>query len=214
MKILICAHDANITGGANRSLLMIIDGLIKENNNIEVLLPRNKGELKDELDKRGVKTYSCLYFGVTSSIRGDGQDWKRISKVFFGYILECFQALRMSKVWKSSNFDLVYTNTRGPVIGAKIARHLHIPHIVHVREFGAEKPLFGFWGYEKIYRYSDKIILISKALYEEYCQHVSADKLVEIPNGIDSPLGLPFPEKRKDDEFRMLLTGRLVPDKG
>lgn len=87
MRILICAHDANITGGANRSLLMIIDGLIKENNYVEVLLPKDRGQLKDELDKRGVKTHSCLYFGVTSSIRGDGQDWKRVSKVFFGYFL-------------------------------------------------------------------------------------------------------------------------------
>ncbi len=214
MKILVCAHDANITGGANRSLLMVIDGLISRNVEVEVLLPNKRGEMNTELDKRNIKWFSCVYFGVTSSIRKDGQDWKRIGKVYVGYFLELFQARKMLTVLKNRGYDLVYTNTRGPIIGAKIAQHLGIPHVVHVREFGAEKPLFGFWNYKKMEKLSSKIILISNALYNEYAKHISKDKLVAIPNGIDSPLDLTFPKNRNDGEFRMLLTGRLVPDKG
>lgn len=214
MKILVCAHDANITGGANRSLLMVIDGLISRNVEVEVLLPNKKGEMNVELDKRHIKWFSCTYYGVTSSIRKDGQDWKRIGKVYVGYYLELFQARKMLSVLKERSYDLVYTNTRGPIIGAKIAQHLGIPHVIHVREFGAEKPLFGFWNYKKIEKLSDRIILISNALYEEYAKHISTEKLIAIPNGIDSPLNLMFPKKRDDGEFHMLLTGRLVPDKG
>lgn len=85
---------------------------------------------------------------------------------------------------------------------------------MHVREFGAEKPLFGFWGYEKMHRMSDRIILISQALYDEYSKSVPNNKLIAIPNGINSPLGLPFHVHSDPKHFNILLTGRLVPDKG
>lgn len=218
MKILICAHDATITGGANRSLLMLIDGLIEDYGveQIEVLVPRRKGTFIDELNKRKIKWYGSLYFGVTSSIRKDGKDWMRISKVYGGYVLESILSIYYAWKFRKKKYDLVYTNTRGPIVGAKIAKKLNLPHIVHVREFGAEKPLFGFWGYKKIYKMSNKIILISKALYDEYSYYVKEDKLVAIPNGIDSPLGLPFHvhKDKADKEYNLLLTGRLVPDKG
>ena len=141
MKILICAHDATITGGANRSLLMIIDRLLDTYGvqNIEVIVPRKHGSFNDALTERGIKWYGSLYFGVTSSIRNDGKDWMRISKVYGGYVLESILSVFFARKLKGKKYDLVYTNTRGPVLGAKIAKKLHIPHVVHVREFGAEK---------------------------------------------------------------------------
>lgn len=216
MKILICAHDATITGGANRSLLMIIDGLLGTYGieNIEVIVPRPYGSFNDALTERGIKWYGSLYFGVTSSIRKDGKDWMRISKVYGGFLLESFLSIVFAIKLRRRGYDFVYTNTRGPVLGAKIAKLLKIPHIIHVREFGAEVPLWGFWGYKKMYKMSEKIILISQALYDEYVSHVPKDKLVAIPNGIDSPLGLPFHAHRDCSQFNMVLTGRIVPDKG
>lgn len=216
MKILICTHDATITGGANRSLLMIIDRLLDTYGveNIEVIVPRKHGSFNDALTKRGIKWYGSLYFGVTSSIRNDGKDWMRISKVYGGYVLESILAIYFSFKLKKNKYDLIYTNTRGPILGAKIAKKLHLPHIVHVREFGAEKPLWGFWNYNKMYKMSDRIILISHALYDEYARYVPKDKLVSIPNGIDSPLGLPFHVHNDKTQFNMILTGRIVPDKG
>lgn len=216
MRILICAHDATITGGANRSLLMIIDGLISTYGveKIEVLVPRPQGDFLEELDKRGIKYYKSMYFGVTSSIRGDGKDWMRICKVYGGFILESILSCYFSFKLRNKKYDFVYTNTRGPILGAKIAKKLRIPHIIHVREFGAEKPVWGFWDYKKMYSMSDRIILISRALYNEYAQYVPKDKLIMIPNGISSPLGLPFHEHREDGVFNLVLTGRLVPDKG
>jgi len=216
MKILICAHDATITGGANRSLLMIIDRLLDTYGveNIEVIVPRKHGSFNDALIARGITWYGSLYFGVTSSIRNDGKDWMRISKVYGGYVLESLLSLYFAHKLKKKGYDLVYTNTRGPVLGAKIAERLHIPHIIHVREFGAVKPLWGFWNYKKMYKMSNKIILISQALYEEYAKYVPKNKLVAIPNGIDSPLGLPFHVHDDPSHFNMVLTGRIVPDKG
>lgn len=216
MKILICAHDASITGGANRSLLMIVDQLLNKYHvgEIEFLLPRKEGELNDALKERGIKCHCSMYFGVTSGMRNDGKDILRFFKVYIGYALETILSIYYGFKFRNSKFDLVYTNTRGPVVGAKIAKKLRIPHVVHVREFGAEKPMFGFWEHKDIYKMSSKIILISKALYEEYAKYVPEDKLVLIHNGIDSPLNLGIKEEKCGKGLNLLLTGRLVPDKG
>lgn len=217
MKILVVAHEADFTGGANRSLMMVIEKLINNYNvEIEVLLPSKKGEFNKKLDEIGVKWYYILpYFGVMSSIRNDGKDILRYGKVYIGYLIEHILSIIASKKMKNNNYDLVYTNTRLPVVGAKIAKRLHIPHVIHVREFGAEKPLWGFWKYEDIYKMSSSVICISNALKDRFSEYVPTDKLVTIHNGIDSPMNLKCDfEKNNKKNFDLILTGRLVPDKG
>ncbi len=217
MKILVVAHESNFTGGANRSLMMVIERLIKNYNvEVEVLLPNNKGEFNNKLDELGIKWhYYFPYFGVISSIRNDGKDLLRILKVYVGYFIEHFLSIYAAKKLRKEGYDLVYTNTRLPIVGAKIAKRLHIPHIVHVREFGAEKPLWGFWRYKDIYRMSTSIICISEALKNKFSEYVPTDKLITIHNGIDSPLNLKCDfEKKNKKTFDLILTGRIVPDKG
>ena len=217
MKILVVAHESNFTGGANRSLMMVIERLIKNYNvEVEVLLPNNKGEFNNKLDELGIKWhYYFPYFGVISSIRNDGKDLLRILKVYVGYFIEHFLSIYAAKKLRKEGYDLVYTNTRLPIVGAKIAKRLHIPHIVHVREFGAEKPLWGFWRDKDIYRMSTSIICISEALKNKFSEYVPTDKLITIHNGIDSPLNLKCDfEKKNKKTFDLILTGRIVPDKG
>ena len=55
MKVLIVAHSTKLSGGANRSLLSIIDKMCNENNHVEVILPKKYGAMYDELEKRKVK---------------------------------------------------------------------------------------------------------------------------------------------------------------
>lgn len=144
MKILVVTHDSNFSGGANRSLLMVLTRLKKEYGvEIEVLLPKKKGKLNDKLTENNIPWFSHTYFGVVSGIRKDGKDILRYAKIYIGYFLEHILAIRLSKKLKNKNFDLVYTNTRLPIVGAKIAKRLKIPHICHVREFGTVKPLWG-----------------------------------------------------------------------
>lgn len=215
MKILVVTHDSNFSGGANRSLFMVLTNLKRLYNvDIEVLLPKKKGQLNEKLTEANIPWFSYTYFGVVSGIRNDGKDIFRYAKVYFGYIMEHFLAKKLAKKLKNKNYDLIYTNTRLPIVGAKIARKLKIPHICHVREFGLEKPLWGGWNYSDIYEMSDKIICISQALYNKFAENVAEDKLITIYNGIDSPLGLDCNFDKRKDTFDLVLTGRLVPDKG
>ncbi|PFL00535.1 glycosyltransferase [Priestia megaterium] len=214
MKILVVTHDSNFSGGANRSLYTVLTKLKKEYKvEIDVLLPKKDGQLNKKLDEANIPWFSHKYFGVISGIRNDGKDFLRFGKVYVGYFIEHYLSIMLKNKLKDKNYDLVYTNTRLPIIGAKIAKHLNIPHVCHVREFGTVKPLWGFWTHQKMYELSDRIILISHALQRKFEEHVSSDKLVTIHNGIDSPLGLHKKEK-SNKTFELLLTGRLVPDKG
>ncbi|MEH7293562.1 glycosyltransferase family 4 protein [Priestia megaterium] len=214
MKILVVTHDSNFSGGANRSLYTVLTKLKSEYNvEIEVLLPKKTGQLNEKLDEANIPWFSHKYFGVISGIRNDGKDILRYGKVYVGYFIEHWLSVFLKKKLTHKNYDLVYTNTRLPIVGAKIAKSLGIPHVCHVREFGTVKPLWGFWDHQRIYDLSDKVILISHALQKKFEEYVPTDRLVTIHNGIDSPLGLPK-AKKQELTFDLLLTGRLVPDKG
>lgn len=216
MKILIVAHEAEFTGGANRSLIMVIEKLKKIYNvDIEVLLPSKKGKFNSKLDELNIIWHYFLpYFGVISSIRNDGKDILRIIKVYIGYLIEHIISILAMHKFKNSNFDAVYTNTRLPIVGALIAKKLNIPHICHVREFGAEKPLWGWWRHKDINRLSNKIICISKALSDTFVNYAPAHKITTIYNGIDSPLDIKYTIDTKKTKLDLILTGRIVPDKG
>lgn len=215
MKILIVAHNSFLDGGANRSLLMVLDILIKKYGvNPIVLVPKKEGPLIDELEDRKIDWIQCNYYGCTSNIRHDKYDILRFGRITVGYLIEIIQGYRMASKIKSDGFQLVYTNTRVICIGAKIAKYLKIPHVCHVREFGSVKPLWGFWGYKPLYNSSKKIILISEALKKKFLTYVKEDKLVTIHNGIDSDLNLNVIFEKKKDTIDVLLTGRLDPEKG
>lgn len=217
MKVLIVTHDSNFSGGANRSLFANIRYL-KDQYGVEflVLLPSAKGQLNKKLDEISVPWIHTRYFGVMSGLRHDGKDWIRKKKVFLGYYIEKFKAKRVYKKLKDQGIDLVYTNTRLPMIGANIAKLLNVPHVVHVREFGTVEPLWGRWNFKTIYEMSDRIILISKALKKQFTDNgVPEDKLIVSHNGIsyDSVPYREDPVSAKKD-IHLILTGRLVPDKG
>jgi len=217
MKILVVTHDSNFSGGANRSLYMVLKRL-KNTYHVEcdVLLPKKHGELNKKLEELEIPYFSVPYFGVVSGIRNDGKDLLRKAKVSVGYYIEKYWSRYLFNRLKAKKYDLVYTNTRLPILGALLAEKLRIPHVIHVREFLTEEPLLGKWGYEQVYQRSNRVILISEALKEKYEQYVPSEKLMTIHNGIDSPLNLkPAFEKTKTDEpYHIIITGRLVPDKG
>jgi len=216
MKILVVTHDSNFSGGANRSLYMVLKNL-KNSYYVEceVLLPKKHGELNKKLEELEIPTFSVPYFGVVSGIRQDGKDVLRRAKVSIGYYLEKFWSLYLFKRLKAKKYDLVYTNTRLPILGALLAEKLKIPHVIHVREFLTETPLLGKWGYEQVYERSNRVILISEALKKKYEHYVPSEKLITIHNGVDSPLHLkPAFEKTKTDAcYHIVIVGRLVPDK-
>ncbi|AEV69362.1 glycosyltransferase family 4 protein [Acetivibrio clariflavus] len=215
MRILAVAHDKEFIGGANRSLLMVLSSL-KANYNVEcdVLLPGKDGSFESKLKEAGINCIVSSYKGVFCACKGDKKDILRKVNVHFKYIKQKFLGRQLAKQLGDKKYDLIYTNTRFPAVGAEIAHCLKIPHICHIREIGSPAMYCGKWSYSEIYRKSDKIILISQALYNRVAEDVPTDKLVMIYNGISGDIGLPVHELFPNGRFNMVLAGRIVPDKG
>ena len=214
MKVLIVAHDADFTGGANRSLFTNIKVFQKKYHvDLLVLLPSGKGALNQKLDEIGVPWIRARYCGLFNRLQHDGKDLLRRIKHFLSYNNEKFQGWRTAKKLKDERIDVVYTNTRLPMIGAEIARILNVPHVMHVRELGPPEPLQGRWDFQAIYDSSDRIILISRALEKQFAEHVPEDKLVVSLNGLEYE-GVDFSyDGLEKDTLHLIVTGRLVPDK-
>ncbi|CDE81775.1 glycosyltransferase [Ruminococcus sp. CAG:353] len=216
MKILFIAHNSLLSGGANRSLLMVLKQLrLQYGVECNVVVPQKKGALIDALKSEEIRYIVAVpYYGVISGFYHDGRDWLRCIKVWIGGILECLGALFLIPKLKKEQYDLVYTNTRVPMIGAIIAKALKIKHICHVRELGPENPYWPFWDCQQIYDNSDALILISEAVKQQFVQKTSEEKLHVIHNGIDSTMALDIAPKENGEWFELLITARLMEDKG
>jgi len=89
-----------------------------------------------------------------------------------------------------------------------------VPHVWHVRSFGKEnKTRFPLFWMRLMDRYSKRIILISRALYDGFAGKIHPEKLRMIHNGVEIDR-YKVEERTPHDGFRMLLAGRLVPAKG
>lgn len=214
MKLLAVAHDTEFSDGANRSLLTTLLGLREQHRvDVEVLLPWRKGALNRQLDAAGIPWMHYPYFGLMSGIRGDSKDLLRYGKAYLGYPWERLLSRYLADKLTLRGYDLIYTNTRRPVVGALMADRMNIPHVYHVQEYGAEKPIWGPWSYQEILDHSIRVILPSQALRRQFIDHVPGGRLVAVHHGVESPLGLRKPG-RNGKGFHLLITGALAPDKG
>jgi len=175
--------------GANRSLLQLIIGLQKRYDiKVAVLLPEY-GEFTDLLQHEKinfyvVKTYPSVYAKEKN---------KNIIRSFRCLIYEIINILilwRVSTRLRKEHFDCIHTNTSVTNVGSYLGHFLKIPHIWHVREFAKQHYKLGFsLGYSGQFRLmnilSDKIIVISRALYDYYSHYVNPKKLTIIYNGIE-----------------------------
>ncbi|MBE5767721.1 MAG: glycosyltransferase family 4 protein [Clostridiales bacterium] len=214
MKILFVAHSDVISGGANRALLHMVS-ILRRDYGVEpvVLLPEGSGEMQQSCEKQGIKVYRHKYYRCCTVFRGEGRDLLRLIKLIAAPLLDIWHAICLDKQL-SEDFELVYTNDRLTVIGAYLARRRKIPHIWHVRCFSRiNRNHFPPFWYRIMERYSKRIVLISRALYQDFSAHVAEKKLRLVLDGVDISR-YSAERQKKNAAFSMLIAGRLVPAKG
>lgn len=114
-------------------------------------------------------------------------------------------------------YDLIYTNLNRYTLGHLISRKNHLPHIVHLREFGdldfntvSAIPHFQ----KRLDKYVCKYIAISQAIKNHYHSFgIENNKINVIYNGVKVP-----EVSRKDnilekDVIRMVMVGAITPTK-
>ncbi|GCD12420.1 glycosyltransferase family 4 protein [Clostridium tagluense] len=214
MNILYISHEMEL-GGATIALLELIDEMILKGNNVFVTVIAKEGAFYEEISKREVKLIIVTYyFWLNKKI-------KIRSKVKFLYenIINIINARKISRIIKQNKIDLIHTNTSVVNFGLLLSKNTGIPHIFHVREFAERGLNFKYFLSKKkclsfIYKYSEKIIVISKALYDENLENFSKDKLTLIYDGV-SIRNL----KKKSENiktlkpFNIMIVGEVAPHK-
>lgn len=214
MKVLFVAHSAELSGGANRSLLSVMKGL-RDDWGVcpSVLVPAADGELERVCRKEKIPVYVGNYHSCCTVFQHEAKDFFRFCKLFAAPVIDWFRSGKLNAELPD-DFDLIYSNERMVVAGAYLAKRRKVPHVWHVRSFARENATFypPFY-YTLMDRCAQRIILISGALFASFSKQISPEKLRMVHNGVElAEYGAD--EKKPHNGYRLLLTGRIVPPKG
>lgn len=150
--------------GANNSLIDMIEKLKKHNINICVAV-MGKGSIKDELRKRGIKTYIIPYKTCAATV-GAVSYSQKVKNLWNN--IRCMS--RIGEIIARNQVDLIHSNASNIDIGAMAALRYGIPHIWHIRELLYDdygiKYVFPMITKYLLYR-ADKIIAISYYVQEQ-----------------------------------------------
>lgn len=122
-------------GGSNRSLLSLIKGLIDKGHNVNVVMSK-KGDLSRMLDE--LKVYNTVIYH-RPALYPDCENLKDlfiyIPRLIYTLSSNTLAYIRLKKIVKSTEPDIIHTNISCINIGYFVARDLNIAHVWHVREY-------------------------------------------------------------------------------
>jgi glycosyltransferase involved in cell wall biosynthesis len=217
MKIIYILSSATKYGGASKSFLNMLRGLIIEKNIEPVVILPEYGALCEILqnDKIPFKVLP-YYFSIYPRLRKGKVLQYRILfvphlfvKIFFNIIA----IIRLIKFIKKRKPDIIHSNV-GPIhIGFHVARILKIPHIWHLREYQLLD--FNMHPFPSMNNFKKKLqsknnhcIAITKNIFNYFSLNGNA-KIIY--NGVLSCENKVFiPQKEK----YFLFAGRTTPNKG
>ncbi len=164
MKLVFFTHYTELYG-ANKSLINLIEGLIKEQKTDVVLVVPALGKITDFAKLNNI---SCLLLPFYNEIqyntrKGITSFFKNTLKFFYNWYL----VLKHSR--KLDGADIIHSNSSATFIGAYFAQWKKIPHVWHIREYGWEDYKFTYnFGYGYFQHWLNKstaIIGISNSIY-------------------------------------------------
>jgi glycosyltransferase involved in cell wall biosynthesis len=195
----------------------LIDALSLRGVDCRAIVP-GEGNLTRMLESRAV-CYSVSHFRLWCW-KAPLRLWKRVLKKPVSHVLD---ALRLARVIRDWNCDVVVTNTLTLCEGALAARWLGIPHVTYVREFG--DPGYGL-NFELGVRLSVRILSMlskvmvfnSQAVAHHFEREVPASR-VRVVYGAVVVQGTPetaaqAPFKRHGETLVCLLVGSILKSKG
>lgn len=176
MKI-IFVHSPSDMYGASRSLLRLTSRLVRDGNQVIVILPY-EGPLCSELVKSGVEIVIHRLLPVITRQRLRGL--LSFINLFIALFCSIFYIYNFAKKYKP---DIIHTNTALILSPGIVARLLKIPHFWHIRESFIEYgPVFRLFQW-LIYSTSDKIICVSNAVAEQFSNKIRKRKVKVLNNG-------------------------------
>ena len=210
MKIVFFTHEREF-GGASRALVTLINEIEKKYE-IVVVSPFKNAKIFNYLSDRVIKISSFYSWWSTPN------NASMIKRLVFRllYRMNFLSQIRLKRIIKKLNVDLIHSNTGVIDIGAKIANKLGIMHLWHFREFHDNRLSFikgDKKAYDFINKHANKVIYVSKAVNDFYKGNIDSHLSKIVYDGIPAKFII---EKnyKNDNKLLFLLLGSLEKNKG
>lgn len=211
LTVLFITHTREM-GGANHSMLQLIDELASVHNvKSIILLPKGYKtgwDVEDECMKRSIQCISSRFYWFKSS--------SPTFKSFIKLLINIFLYIQILYKIRKLNFQIVHSNGSVIDLGAFISLFRHVKHVWHLREFGDLdfdlKPILGARYESFVYRRADAYIAISQKIKDYYAYKVNRDKLRLIYNGI-SPYKYDKQSVHANDVTNVCISGVVCESK-
>ncbi len=135
MKVLYIVHSINMSEGATKSFLTLLDGLVKRGVEPHVITPGKQG-LYVALYRKGIAVMALNYrSGVFPNFNSMKDKLLFLPRLMARRVLE-YRAIRaIVEYGKHNGIELIHTNVSVVTCGLAAAKTLKIPHVMHVREY-------------------------------------------------------------------------------
>ena len=217
MNIMYIASDNYAGSGAFLSMANLAR-IIKERygGNILVVLPRRGDgeELLEQFSIPYIHVFSidwCIKAGKSNSLKARG---KRLC----GRFINIFSILGLCIIILREKIDIIHINTSYSYVGAVAGKLCKRQVVWHIREFLEEDQGREIWDKKKGYALinkSEKIIVISNAIFEKYKNIFDIKKIRIILNGIDEhQFYMPEHHILKNNHVKIAIVGTISRYKG
>lgn len=137
MKVVYILSSTVTTGGASKSFLTMLRGLMAKGVRPTVVLPDSDG-IYGMLSETGIETIvinyrPCTFPNGTNTLR----DYLLyIPRIVGRLYLNRRASAQLTEILRRLRPDIIHTNVSVINIGYNAAKALHIPHVYHIREYG------------------------------------------------------------------------------
>jgi glycosyltransferase involved in cell wall biosynthesis/CheY-like chemotaxis protein len=217
LRVCFVSHSG-ADGGAQRSLIDLIDALEGHGVESRVVLPES-GVVASALEARDVPYVIYRYWPWSGTSRLPR--WDRFLKKPLVHGLRAVTLSRLIARWQC---DVVVTNTCTVCEAALAARLLRLPHVTYVREFGDLDHGYHFelgarLSVRLLRLLSTRVVFNSAALAGHYAREVPPARARVIYNAVSIPAAFERPPEASgargpDAPLSCVLVGYLNPGKG
>lgn len=132
MNILYINED-NYGGGSSKALVIFAREMKKRGHNVFVVSRNDDGFIIDQLINNGAKIYLCpIHLPLLFKQKNPLAKIKFVLRAIYRWIIV---SSLIKKIIVKDNIDIVHANTGILYYGYLPCRKLHVPHILHHREF-------------------------------------------------------------------------------
>lgn len=214
IKVVYILNSSNKYGGASKSFISMLKGLIQFGVK-PYIITVERGGLCDTFEQMDIEYFIYKYFlHIYPPIKSSRDYILFLPRLFRTLFYNHRAKIKLTKIIKKIEPDIIHTNVGPLQIGDKIARKLDIPHIWHIREYQGFNfswlSLYSMTQFKsKLQNSNNHCIAITKALFNYFQLNISKDKVIY--NGVLKGTDVKFIYKK---EKYFLFAGRLEANKG